>query len=38
LPVAEVALATGFSDQAHFTRHFTVLVGVSPAKYAATRR
>jgi AraC-like DNA-binding protein len=35
-PVAEVALATGFSDQAHFTRHFSVLVGVSPARYASS--
>jgi AraC-like DNA-binding protein len=35
-PVAQVALATGFSDQAHFTRHFTLLVGVSPARYAGS--
>jgi AraC-like DNA-binding protein len=31
---AEVAGACGFSDQAHLTRHFTKLVGVSPARYA----
>ncbi len=32
--VAETALATGFADQAHFTRHFTRLVGVGPSRYA----
>lgn len=35
LSAADVAHATGFSDQAHFTRHFSKLVGVSPARYAA---
>lgn len=33
--VADVAAMTGFSDQAHLTRHFSRLVGVSPARYAA---
>ncbi len=33
--VAETALAVGFADQAHFTRHFTRLVGVGPSRYAA---
>ncbi len=33
--IAATALATGFADQAHFTRHFTRLVGVSPSRYAA---
>jgi AraC-like DNA-binding protein len=32
--IAPTALATGFADQAHFTRHFTRLVGVSPWRYA----
>lgn len=36
--VAKVALETGFSDQAHLTRHFSRLVGVSPARYAADAR
>ena len=27
------ALAAGFSDQSHFTRHFTRLVGMSPGRY-----
>lgn len=31
---AEVALAVGFSDQSHLTRHFKSLVGVTPARYA----
>ncbi len=37
VPVSEAAQATGFGDQAHFTRHFTILVGVSPARYASNR-
>ncbi|MFT3927501.1 MAG: AraC family transcriptional regulator [Myxococcales bacterium] len=34
--VADTAQATGFADQAHFTRHFTSLVGVGPARYAVS--
>jgi AraC-like DNA-binding protein len=37
-PIAATARAFGFSDQAHFTRHFTRLVGVTPSRYAAARR
>lgn len=33
-PLAEVALATGFADQSHLTRHFRRLVGVTPGRYA----
>lgn len=33
--IADVALSLGFADQAHFTRHFTRLVGVSPKRYLA---
>ncbi|MCA0143376.1 AraC family transcriptional regulator [Blastococcus sp. LR1] len=33
LPPAEVALATGFYDQAHLTRHFRRLLGTTPAAY-----
>lgn len=33
--IADVALSCGFADQAHFTRHFTRLVGISPARYAS---
>ncbi|MEU6348697.1 AraC family transcriptional regulator [Streptomyces sp. NPDC047072] len=31
---AEVAALTGFHDQAHLTRHFRKLVGVTPGRYA----
>lgn len=31
---AEVAVLTGFHDQAHLTRHFRKLVGVTPGRYA----
>ncbi len=33
LPPADVALAVGFSDQAHLTRHFKAAFGVNPAQY-----
>lgn len=32
---ADVALALGFADQSHFTRHFTRSVGVSPGRFAS---
>lgn len=34
LPLAEVALQSGFSSQSHFTAHFTRYIGVSPARFA----
>ncbi|MEU4876288.1 AraC family transcriptional regulator [Streptomyces sp. NPDC021608] len=33
LPPGEVAAASGFYDQAHLTRHFRKLVGVTPGRY-----
>ncbi|MFJ8489797.1 AraC family transcriptional regulator [Streptomyces sp. NPDC094038] len=33
LPPGETATATGFCDQAHLTRHFKRLVGVTPGRY-----
>lgn len=33
LPVGEIALACGFSHQAHLTHHFSRLVGASPKKF-----
>ncbi|WP_037857117.1 AraC family transcriptional regulator [Streptomyces sp. NRRL S-340] len=33
LPPGEVAPVTGFYDQAHLTRHFKKLVGVTPGRY-----
>lgn len=35
---AEVATATGFYDQAHLTRHFKRLVGVTPGRYRGSAR
>jgi AraC-like DNA-binding protein len=34
-PLVDVALASGFADQAHFSRMFKRAVGVSPARYRA---
>ncbi len=34
LPLAEVALATGFVDQSHFTRRFKRHLGITPGQYA----
>jgi len=37
LPLREIALACGFSDQSHFTRAFTVQEGTSPARWRRLR-
>lgn len=34
--ISDVAVATGFHDQAHLTRHFRQLLGVTPGVYAAS--
>ncbi|MCW2756945.1 MAG: AraC family transcriptional regulator [Nocardioidaceae bacterium] len=34
---ADVAVAVGFHDQSHLTRHFRRLLGVPPAAYASSR-
>ena len=34
-PLAEIALETGFADQAHFTRMFKAGFGITPARYRA---
>lgn len=34
VPAAEVATAVGFYDQAHLTRHFRAVLGVTPGAYA----
>lgn len=36
-PLTEVAVATGFSDQAHFTRVFRKTVGTTPANWRKSR-
>jgi AraC-like DNA-binding protein len=38
MPVAEVAVRTGFFDQSHFTRHFRRIVGVPPRSYVLAAR
>ncbi|MFI1363194.1 AraC family transcriptional regulator [Streptomyces griseochromogenes] len=38
LAPGEVAAATGFCDQAHLTRHFKKLVGVTPGRYRNSAR
>ncbi len=35
LNIAAIAAHTGFSDQAHLSRHFTALFGISPGRYRA---
>jgi len=35
VPVAEVALETGFFDQSHLHRHFRKTLGMTPAQYAS---
>ena len=34
-PLAELAAATGFADQAHFSRHFKQAYGLPPGRWAA---
>jgi AraC-like DNA-binding protein len=34
-PLADAALASGFADQSHMTRHFKKAYGVSPGRWAA---
>ncbi|HKN56540.1 MAG TPA: AraC family transcriptional regulator [Amycolatopsis sp.] len=36
-PAADVATATGFTDQAHLTRHFKRYLGTTPAKFSKMR-
>ena len=35
MPIAQVAMETGFADQSHLTRHFKQIVGVTPGQYAS---
>jgi AraC-like DNA-binding protein len=36
LPITVVAVEAGFYDQAHLTRHFKRIVGLTPGRYAGT--
>lgn len=38
MPLAQVAGATGFADQSHFTHRFKRLIGVTPGQYARQRK
>ncbi len=38
LPLVEVALRTGFSDQSQMTKSFTAMFGISPGRYRRLRR
>ena len=38
LPIADVALKTGFTDQSHLNRHFKRIVGVTPGRYLGSMR
>lgn len=37
-PLSQVAFATGFADQSHFTHRFKRLIGVTPGQYAKQRK
>lgn len=37
-PLAEVASATGFSDQSHLARHFRQILGVTPTQFRWSQR
>ena len=38
LPCIDTALAVGFADQSHFTKHFKRIVGVPPGLYGGVRK
>ncbi len=38
LSLAEIALATGFSDQSHFARHFRQMLGMTPGQFRWSQR
>ena len=35
VPLSETAVATGFADQSHLTRHFAARFGLTPGRWAA---
>jgi transcriptional regulator of acetoin/glycerol metabolism/AraC-like DNA-binding protein len=38
LSLSEIALATGFSDQSHFARHFRQMLGLTPGQFRRSQR
>jgi transcriptional regulator GlxA family with amidase domain len=38
LPLSEIALATGFSDQSHLSRHFRQILGMPPGRFRWSQR
>ena len=38
LPLSEIALATGFSDQSHCARRFREQIGITPSQYRRSMR
>jgi AraC-like DNA-binding protein len=38
IPVADIAIATGFADQSHLARHFRQYIGVSPGAFRRSNR
>jgi transcriptional regulator GlxA family with amidase domain len=38
LPLSEIALAAGFSDQSHLGRHFRQMLGTTPREFRWSRR
>jgi AraC-like DNA-binding protein len=38
LPLSEIALAAGFSDQSHLARHFRRMLGMTPGQFRWSQR
>jgi transcriptional regulator GlxA family with amidase domain len=38
MPLSEIAIVTGFSDQSHYTRWFRQIIGVTPGSYRWSMR